>query len=181
MNEAILSDKLFLCRWNRPGAGVFFAYGMSAISGVAMLCARPEPYPILYRIIIYSLAAMFLALPVVMIWYQRRLVRRSCYVVTADGYLEARYYLRKPVRYPIAEIEQVRLIDDDNCRSALPRYYTYPVSFGRGGDGMVPDTGVLVYFNRRWYKSINPVLLHACDDDGLLQALVGHNPSITVL
>lgn len=169
-------NKTFTCLWTGTRLQIYFVlvFGVFYAGTMIWLAFRTHVW------ILYCLGGGMVALLCVLLWLFRQSVIKSRYVVTTDGYLEARYYGRKTVRYPIAEIEWVRIIDDDNRHSALPRYFTYPVSFGRGGD-IVPETGVLVSFNRQWYKSVCPVLFHPIDSEGLMQALLTCNPSIKTM
>lgn len=170
------SSNTFLCRWSGTKSRIYFVLGFGVFYAAVILWYAFKTH--LWAL--YCLGGGFIALLSVLLWLFMQSVIKSHYVVSSDGYLEASYYGRKTVRFPIAEIEWVKMIDDDNSRSALPRYFTYPVSFGRGGD-IAPDTGLLVSFNRQWYKSVFPVLFHPIDSEGLMQALLACNPSIKIM
>lgn len=171
------TDNIFLCRWSGTKSRIYFLLGFGGFYTAVILWQAFKTH----LWVLYCLGGGFIVLLTVLVWLFMQSVSKSRYVVTSDGYLEARYYGRRTVRYPIAEIEWVRMIDDDNRHSSLPRYFTYPISFGRGGDDIVPDTGVLVSFNRQWYKSVCPVLFHPIDSEGLMHALLACNPSIKMM
>lgn len=68
--------------------------------------------------------------------------------------------------YPVKYIEQIEVVDLDSdkwgkyCKDNL-----FPMGFGRGGDGIIPPTGVLVFFTREYIKSVRPIFLNPSDPE----------------
>lgn len=113
-----------------------------------------------------------------MICWVRRTITSSYLSLTVDGSMEVHIWKRKKVVYPVSEIEWICDVNDKDELSRF-KYWTYPVSFGRGGD-ILPDRGVIVRFNRQWSKSAMLVLFNPVDRKAFISELISRNPNIIV-
>lgn len=111
-------------------------------------------------------------------WLFVKLKSRSHYTITDDGFIEVSYYRRKIVRFPITEITRIKDATRDESNQRECRRANYPVVFSRGADDIMPTTGVLIWFNRNWSKSVMPYFFHPADPDGFISTLCQLNPLI---
>lgn len=99
--------------------------------------------------------------------YVEKLVTESYLEITPDGTLMCVYKWRGTAKYPIKEILSIEPISagDRQCCTA-PKRLT-----GQHDPELYPDEGVLIYFNRKWIKSIYPVFFNPEDIQGFICAI----------
>lgn len=91
-------------------------------------------------------------------------------IITDDNNLIVHIFGYKDVVYPISEIISIEEIDFTDKEVKRKCYWSYPVAIGRGGN-ILPDQGVIIRFNRHWYKSSIPVFLNPDDSERFIQAI----------
>lgn len=98
--------------------------------------------------------------------YVEKLVTESYLEITSDGTLMCVYKWRGTAKYPIKEILSIEAISVRDRECTCPKSIT-----GRNDPDLYPDEGVLIYFNRKWIKSIYPVFFNPEDIHGFICAI----------
>ncbi len=112
--------------------------------------------------------AFFLLLAWWIIYSNKSIVTKSFYELSEDGMLKC--WSRGKVRraYPIKEIKS---IERTNVAGKKKSYFSYPILYQRSGRDIIPGDGVMIFFNRKWYKSVIPVFFNPGDLDGFISAI----------
>lgn len=98
-------------------------------------------------------------------------IRTKSFIYLTDNEIVVKVWGRREKTFPINEIEAVEIVDfDKDVVDKRMKYYTLPVSFGRGGD-IIPNRGVLVFFKKKWIKSVHPVFFNPADSERFANAL----------
>ena len=98
--------------------------------------------------------------------YVEKLVTESYLEITSDGTLMCVYKWRGTAKYPIKEILSIEAISVRDRECTIPKSIT-----GQHDPNLYPDEGVLIYFNRKWIKSIYPVFFNPEDIHGFICAI----------
>lgn len=100
--------------------------------------------------------------------YVEKLETESYLEITSDGILKCVYKWRGTAEYPVKEILSIEAYSAGEKKvGCVP-----PKSIsGRNDPNLYPDKGVLVYFNRKWIKSIYPVFFNPEDIQGFICAI----------
>lgn len=113
-----------------------------------------------------------LLLLLILLWismnYINALTKDSYLEITSDGLLKCFYKGRAPVSYLIKEIAT---IEEASLEQAIKRYATFSVVLNTRGWELYPSEGVLISFNRSWYKSVFPVYFAPEDIKGFITVL----------
>lgn len=97
-----------------------------------------------------------------------RMKEESYLEITADDNLNCIFKGRAPVSYPIREIQS---IEEVTSEYASEKYATVPVLVNSRGWPTTPCKGVLITFNRAWYKSVFPVFFNPADIQDFISAV----------
>ncbi len=127
------------------------------------------------HVCVYILGYVYVLMPFV--WeYMMYGVRTKSYIcLTADDEIVVKYWPGRLAKYPVSEIESIHVVDfDAGISDKLMKDYMLPISLGRGGE-IVPKQGVLVFFKRKWFKSVRPVFFNPTNPAALSAALSDAN------
>lgn len=160
-------EQVFPCNFSDAKlSSRLFIWTLSIVYAVAILSASHN------IAILLILGISVLLLPVIweiMLYYIRT---KSYILLTPDNEIALKVWSRRIKSYPIDHIERICVVDfDSDITDKLMKDYAFPVSFGRGGDDLIPDKGVLIFFQRRYIKSVRPVFFNPSDPELLADAL----------
>ena len=72
--------------------------------------------------------------------------------------------------FPIDKIDSIHIVDFDKDKvDKLMQDYRLPMAMGRVN--LYPRKGVIVFFNRKWIKSVQPILFNPMDCNQFATAL----------
>lgn len=160
-------EQVFPCNFSDAKlSSRLFIWTLSIVYAVAILSASHN------ITILLILGISVLLLPVIweiMLYYIRT---QSYILLTPDNEIALKVWSRRINSYPIDHIERICVVDfDSDITDKLMKDYAFPVSLGRGGDDLIPDKGVLIFFQRRYIKSVRPVFFNPSDPELLADAL----------
>lgn len=155
-----MQERVFHCNFlSTPLSSRFFNWVAALAFEVVILCNTHD-----LKIIIPFCTAILL-FPLsweVSLHYIRE---KSCIKLTENEIIVS-IWIRKVKSYQVQYIEQIEIVDLNSDKWG--KYFKdslYPIGFGRGGDGLIPPTGVLVFFRREYIKSVRPIFLNPSDPE----------------
>ena len=95
---------------------------------------------------------------------------RSFIELTDNNEIVARRWMCRHKSYPVDRIESIHVVDfDKNKTDKLMRDYVLPMPMGKVS--LYPSKGVIVFFDRKWIKSVRPVFFNAADSEQFAMVL----------
>ncbi len=157
-------NEIFTCAFNKR------AMRANAIEGLLVMFVYFLLIGIALKNVWISLGfiAFYLLLVWGIIYSNKSILTKSYFELSEDGMLKC--WSRGKVRraYPI---EEIKSIERTNVAGKKKSYFSYPILYQRSGRDIIPGDGVLIYFNRKWYKSVIPVFFNPEDIDGFIDAI----------
>lgn len=124
---------------------------------------------------VYIFGCVYVLIPIVWEYLMYGVRKKSYICLTADDEIIVKYWPGRRATYPVSEIESVYVVDfDAGISDKLMKDYMLPLSLGRGGE-IVPKQGVLVFFKRKWFKSVRPVFFNPTNPAAFAAALYDAN------
>lgn len=119
-----------------------------------------------------TLVAIFTLLYMLIpLWFEFGIymVRTRSSLELTDGEIIVRRWLRRHQSFPIDKVESIHIVDTKNLTDKRIKDYRLPISMGRVN--LYPTEGVLVFFDRKWIKSVQPILFNPADLNQFAKAL----------
>lgn len=118
-------------------------------------------------VVIFSLIFMLIPL-----WFEFGIymVRTRSSIELTDDEIVVRRWLCGSKSFPIDKVETIRIVDFDKDKvDKLTKDYRLPMAMGRVD--LYPRKGVIVFFDRKWIKSVQPILFNPADLSQFANAL----------
>ncbi len=103
-----------------------------------------------------------------MLYTNKSIVTKSFFEISEDGILKCWVSGKLYKSYPIKEIKS---IERTNEEGKTKHHCSYTMVYNSKGRDIIPGDGVMIYFNRKWYKSVMPVFFNPEDIDGFISAI----------
>ncbi|MDE6094765.1 MAG: hypothetical protein K2G52_01085 [Muribaculaceae bacterium] len=131
---------------------------------ILIICRQKDNiYPFLF------FGLLFMLIP---LWFEFsvHMVRTKSYIELIDNKIVFKGWMCRKASFPIDKIESVRVVDfDTDVVDKLTRDYRLPVAMGRVN--LYPQKGVIIFFERKWIKSVQPILFNPIDPEQFAHAL----------
>lgn len=113
-------------------------------------------------------ALLYMLIP---LWFEFGIymVRTRSSLELSNGEIIVRRWLRRHQTFPIDKVESIHIVDTKNLTDKRMKDYRLPISMGRVN--LYPTEGVLVFFDRKWIKSVQPILFNPADLNQFAKAL----------
>lgn len=111
---------------------------------------------------------IFILIP---LWFEFmvHMIRTRSSIELSDKIVVRRWMCR-PGTFPTDKIESIRIVDFDKDQvDKLTQDYRLPMPMGRVD--LYPKKGVIVFFDRKWIKSVQPIFFNAADPEKFAMAL----------
>lgn len=164
-NDFPEQERVFRCNFTVSLLSRLFVWIPSAILlAITLLIADGTVF-------ILVAAAFCLIAPFLWELQMHNIRNKSFICLTADGKMTIKVWPGCTKSYPVDRIEEVRVVDFSSADAGIKmKDCLPPVSFDRG-DGLLPKQGVLVFFERKYIKSVRPVFLNPADPELFASAL----------
>ncbi len=166
MTEQTTSYSIFKCYYtDAPLFDRFSIWGFSFVMIIvmALIPSAGRIYPML----VFALICMLIPL-----WFEFmvHMIRTRSAIELTDNEIVVRRWGCRHVSFPIDKIESISVVDfDTDSVDKLTQDYLLPMSMGRVN--LYPQKGVIVFFDRKWIKSVRPIFFNAADPDEFAMAL----------
>lgn len=121
---------------------------------------------------IYPVLTFDLIFMLIPLWFEFmvHMIRTRSVIELTDSEIVVRRWLCRQVSFPLDKIASISVVDfDTDSVDKLTRDYMLPMAMGRVN--LYPQKGVIVFFERKWIKSVRPIFFNAADPDGFAMAL----------
>lgn len=126
----------------------------------------------IYLLVIACLIYVFIPL-----WFEfgvYMIRTRSIIELTDNNEIVVRRWMCRRKSYPIDKIESIRVVDfDEDSIDRLTRDCIFPMPVGNVNQ--YPTKGVIVFFDRKWIKSVRPVFFNAANPEQFAIALANES------
>lgn len=153
--DAPLSDRIFVWTMSVCMIIVLITFASSSKTGNKCLA------------VIFVMLYMFIPL-----WFEYGIymMRTRSIIELVDNEIVVRGWIRFRKSFPVDKIESIRVVDFDTDKvGKLTNDYMLARPMGRVN--LCPRKGVIVFFERKWIKSVRPVFFNAADPDQFANAL----------
>lgn len=166
MTEQTTSYSIFKCYYtDAPLFDRFSIWGFSFVM-IIVMALIPSAGSI-YPMLVFALICMLIPL-----WFEFmvHMIRTRSAIELTDNEIVVRRWGCRHVSFPIDKIESISVVDfDTDSVDKLTQDYLLPMSMGRVN--LYPQKGVIVFFDRKWIKSVRPIFFNAADPDEFAMAL----------
>ena len=114
------------------------------------------------------LGLLFTLIP---LWFEfmSHMIRTRSYIKLTDR-IVFKIWMNRSCSFPIDKIESIRVVDFDKDNvDRLTQQYRLPISMGYVN--LYPQKGVIVFFDRKWIKSVQPIFFNASNPEQFAMAL----------
>lgn len=164
MADQIETRMIFKCNYTDPPLfDRIFVWGFS-ICMVIVLVLIPQAG---YIAVIFALIYMLIPL-----WFEFGIymVKARSSLELTDNEIIVRRWMCRHKSFPIDKIDSIHIVDFDKDKvDKLMQDYRLPMAMGRVN--LYPRKGVIVFFNRKWIKSVQPILFNPMDCNQFATAL----------
>lgn len=159
--------EMFKCHYtDAPRFDRIFVWslGIGMMVVLILIPAKGNIYPSLIFGLIYILMPFWFE-------YTVRMRRTKGYIQLIDNNIVYKAWMSRKVSYPIDKIKSVKVVDfDADVVDKLTQDYQLPVSMGKVN--LYPRKGVIVFFDRKWIKSVRPILFNPIDPEQFAHTLI---------
>lgn len=163
------SHKVFKCYYtDAPLFDRSMVWGMS-VCVIIVLIALASSFKTGNKGIAVFFVLLYMLIP---IWFELviYMTKRKGFIELIDNQIVFRAWMRSRKSFPVDKIERIQVVDfDTDCVDKLTKDYMLPTPMGRVS--LYPQKGVIVFFERKWIKSVRPVFFNAADPDQFAGAL----------
>lgn len=167
--------KVFECYYtDAPRFDRIFVWGMCIGIMVALILIPKNGniYPFLFFGLLYMLIPLWFEIMV-------HMIRTKSYIALIDNEIVVKRWMCRKVSFPIDKIESVRVVDfDTDVVDKQTKDYRLPMAMGRVN--LYPQKGVIVFFDRKWIKSVQPIFFNPADPERFAQDLAEESGTISV-
>ncbi len=121
----------------------------------------------IYPFLIFGLISMLIP-----IWFEFMVhkIRTKSYIELIDNKIVFKRWMCRKVSYPIDKIESIQVVDfDTDVVDKQTQDYMLPVAMGKVD--LYPRKCVIVFFERKWIKSVRPVFFNPANPELFAQTL----------
>lgn len=161
-NEATVFECNFI---NAPLSDRLMVWGYSVILMLVLTLISNNGH-------FYIILTCDILLMLIPIWFEFavHMIRTRSFITLTDKEIVVKRWMSHRVSYPIDKIECVRVVDFDTDHvDKLTQYYRLPMPMGRVN--LYPQKGVIVFFDRKWIKSVHPVFFNPANTRLFAQTL----------
>lgn len=154
------STEIFKCHYtnaSRFDRLSVWSVGIGVMTVLALTPHTGNTYPFLCFGLLYMLIPFWFEFMV-------HMIRTKSYIELIDNKIVFKRWMCRKVSYPINKIERIQVVDfDTDVVDKLTQDYRLPLSMGMVD--VYPRKGVIVFFERKWIKSVQPILFNPIDSE----------------